>query len=212
VFNAATLEKLFHAVIAAGRNPPLDADMTYLVGQTSDNESSVLDAARKFRGPIGFIGYDDVRQVCGFPGFSAWKDALANRSIGANRVVGILGSFVEVAGRRTIHTLSELEAVARYAGHKGLRRVVIVAPHWHLLRSFMSVVLPARRYCPDAHFYPALGAPLPWGEEVAHSQGRVRGTRADFMFTETVRIFTYQEQGNLPSAEEALAYLECRNT
>ncbi len=212
VLNADTLNKLFRKVMEDASRPPSEADLVYLVGQTRSNESSVLDKAAELKGLIGLIGYNGTEEACGFPGFDHWKQELLSRNVAAGNIVGIEGSLVMADQKQIIHTLSELEAMVVYAKQQKLERVVLVAPYWHLLRSFMTAVLACRRQYPSLRVYPVLGVPLLWDEPALHSQGKVGGIRADFMFQETVRLFAYYEQGNLPSAEETLAYMQQRGS
>jgi hypothetical protein len=205
---SGSLSKLFDRIKAGSDRAPPSADLVYLAGQTRDNESSVLEKVYRFSGPIGMIGYDDVEKICGFAGFTRWKNALVAGGISAERIVGIEGSFVEVGGKRIIHTLSEHEAMARYAASLGKKQVLLIAPYWHILRCFLSAVLAGQRHYPEMQVYPVIGMPLDWGVDSKHSQGTLGGIRADFMFTETLRIFSYYEQGNLASPEEAMEHLD----
>ncbi len=104
-----------------------------------------------------------------------------------------------------------MRALVRYAKMHGIRKVILVAPQFHILRSFMAGVHALTESYPEFHVYPRLGAPLDWNEASSHSQGTLKGTRADFLVEEIIRIYTYHEQGNLPDPENVLTYLDRLN-
>jgi hypothetical protein len=68
---------------------------------------------------------------------------------------------------------------------------------------------------PNIKVYCAVGATLPWGEEVAHSQGTLRETRAGLIGTELDRILKYQDPASskpfpLVQFRTCLGYLDRR--
>lgn len=207
MLNGAKLRDLYYQVMDEGVKPLPQADLLYLVGQTRSNQVSVLDRARDFAGPVGIIGYPETERF-GYPGSDVWVPELMGRGVSQERIALIKGSFVEVAGQQIIHTLSEMRALVRYAKRHDLRKVVIVAPRFHLTRSFMAAVYAVEESFPELKVWPTLGTPLLWEDGASHSQGSLHGIRADFMVEETIRIYTYHAQGNLPDPEEVLAYLD----
>jgi hypothetical protein len=207
MLNPAELLTLYKRVMEEAPRHPRTPELVFLFGQTVDNQSSVLDVAKCFDAPIGIDSEDDTISL-GYPGFGAWKTELLKRGIPDAKIVGVSGTFTRDGGVLRGNTFTEAGAFVRFAKANNLRTVVIVAPRWHLMRCFMSMVTWVGREYPSLHVYPALGAPQPWDELAVHSQGRSSGTRADFLFQETVRLFQYHEKGDLPSAEDALAYLD----
>jgi len=210
VLNGAKLRELYYRVVAEAENSPPEADLMYLVGETRSNQASVLDRALNFSGPIGIIGYP-YTEYMGYPGSDVWVPELSKRGISRERIVSVGGSLIKIDGKETIHTLSEMCALAQHAKMHGIRRVILVAPQFHLLRAFMSGVHALNKVYPELRLYPVLGTPLAWDEESSHSQGALRGIRADFLVEETIRIYTYHAQGNLPDPEDVLSYLDRRD-
>jgi hypothetical protein len=150
--------------------------------------------------------FEGVENVCGYPGAAEWKSELLKR--GVPNTISLPGTLVPVGDKLSFNSLSEQEDLARYARKMEFTDVGFVAPYWQVTRSFMSAVTACKRHYPKLRIYPILGKPLPWDEEATHSQGQKLGIRADFVFSETCRLFAYHEKGDLPSAEEALKYLE----
>ncbi len=212
MLNSTKLRELYYRVLAEAQRPLPQADMMYLVSETRSNQASVLDRASEFSGPIGIVGYPDTESRVGYPGSDVWVPELVKRGISRECIVLIVGSFVDVDGKNIIHTLSEMQALVRHAKIKRIQKIVLVAPQFHILRSFMCGVhaLTTEHY-PELRLYPALGTTLDWNEASSHSQGTLKGIRADFLVEETIRIYTYHEKGNLPAPEDVLAYLDRRD-
>lgn len=177
----------------------------------------MLDVAAHFDGLIGCIGHDNTEQA-GYPGFSVWKCELLERGISEDRIRPVMGCFDDNNGVPTGNSLTESVALIRFLKKNSLQSVAIVAPHWHILRCTMHAVGRALCEYPTLRIYPCLGAQLPWAEQSAHSQGILEGIRADFMFSEAVRLFAYHEQRSfpltrdIPDAEDVLAYLDWRDS
>ncbi len=208
MLNPAKLYELYAKLEKAGvEDVPGHTHMLYLVGQTRDNQDSVLDQTLNWSGLIGFIGYPNTEEVFGYPGSDVWTEALIERDRDPRNFRYIYDSFITVGGKRIVHTLSEMQAMVRFAKEKDMRSVAIVAPPFHLMRAFMSAVLAAQIYYPTLRIHPRLGE-LDWNASVRHSQGKVVGTPASLLVSEITRIFTYQAQGLLPTPEEALAHLD----
>ena len=75
----------------------------------------------------------------------------------------------------------------------------------------MAMVTAALREYPSLKLYSHPGAPQPWDEVVTHSQGKLRGTRAELIAEEQMRIERYTAQGDLLPRESILAYLRTRD-
>ncbi|MBI5003543.1 hypothetical protein HZC00_00400 [Candidatus Kaiserbacteria bacterium] len=208
MLNNTELKTLWDKVMAVGSRPPFlfKSDFVYLMGQTRDNQGSVLDVARGFTSPVGMPGHDF--KVSGYPGFGVWKQALINRGVSEDQIVPIHGSLITLGGKDAFNSLTEAYALVRYAKEQGLHNVVIVAPAWHIVRSYMSAVAAVRLEYPELRVYPVLGAKLPWDERVAHSQGTLTCPRWQLIFEETNRIYAYHAKGDLPDPEDVLAYMD----
>ncbi|MBC7836586.1 hypothetical protein H7X87_02300 [Acetobacteraceae bacterium] len=167
----------------------------------------MLNAALDFHAPIAIAGHGSLS---GYRGFNAWKEELMRRGITEDRIVGIEGSIVTINGKEMINTLSEMVAVAAYAKARGIRRVVGVAPEWHILRAFIGAATVAERDYPELKLYPYFGRQLRWDEGAVHSQGTLTGKRTDFIFAETVRIYEYHAKGDLMDPEKVIEYMDRR--
>lgn len=209
--NGAAFRTLYYRIMAEASGVLPQADLMYLVSQTRSNESSVLNRVSDFSGPVGIIGYPNTEKLMGYPGSDVWIPELHKRGVPDDRIVPVQGSFIEVGGKQTIHTLSEMQAMVRYARTNAIRKIVLVAPRFHLLRAFMSAILGLVEYYPELRLYPALGTPQAWEEESSHSQGALKGVRVDFFVEEMIRIYTYHAVGSLPDPEVVLDYLDRRD-
>lgn len=207
MLNGAKLRELYYTVVGRAEGPVPQGDLLYLVGETRANQNSVLDRGSKFEGRLGLIGYTETERI-GYPGSDVWVPELVTRGVPEPRIDLIYGSYTRVDGVDIIHTGSETRALVRYAQAHGYNEVGLCAPRFHLLRTYMHTVHAVHAEYPELRVYPVLGTPLPWEEAANHSQGTLHGIRADFMVEETIRIYTYHAQGNLPDPEEVLAYLD----
>ncbi|MBI4120935.1 MAG: hypothetical protein HY457_01630 [Parcubacteria group bacterium] len=137
------------------------------------------------------------------------------------RTLGFLApeeSIVPIPINRAIfpklNTLTEMILTIRKAKELGWKKLVIVAPAFHQLRSFITAVTVAIREYPELSLYNCPGTPLPWHEHVVHSQGIVRGFRTNIFRGEIERIAAYQAVGTpyplLPN-KAVLEYLEKRD-
>ncbi len=206
--NLGELIDLYQSVIRAAQNPPRDCELTYLIGQTRDNQASVLNRAATLPGLIAVPGFEELESTCDFAGAKAWQAALKIRRVAPDRIVSLPGTLVSVGEAMSFNAYSEQIDLVCYAKEKGYTKVAFVAPYWQVLRSFMGAVAACSLHYKKLRVYPILGASLPWDEKAKHSQGKLVGARVDFMFTETARIFEYHKKGDLPSASDALIYLD----
>lgn len=188
--------------------PERPADGVFLFGQTHDNEESVFQKAQQLIESqlANKILFMQTEPISGYPGFDAWKKELLNRGIAESSLVGIPPPDSTI-----LHTLIEAESMAIYARQHNYRSVLIVASPFQQVRAFMTAVTAAFRHYPTLRLYSQPGIALPWLEEVVHSQGKVKGTRSSLIEGELQRIETYQQKGDLATAEEVLAYLNTRD-
>lgn len=186
---------------------------TYLFTETSDNASSVLDVGSglllgDFASCILLLN-DRNGQNKGYPGASKWKKTLKGMGVEAQDIV-----FVRCD--EPLNTLSESAALVQYANARNLHRVIIVAPAFHLVRAFMSVVTAV--HCLSAQglrVHCQVGTSLPWDEEAKHSQGALKCLRSELIITEFNRILRYQSwplgKGGLVSTDHVFNYLKWRD-
>ena len=145
-------------------------------------------------------------------GFSNIKAFKYQRQVAVVSVLPIL-----VPGN--LNTMSEAQAMVRHAREHGMRTIGVVAPAFHMPRTFLSAISVAVREYPDAKVYALPGAtPDWWHDAVMHSQGQLRNTRAElFRSSERGRIAKYQQEGDyypggdLVSFQCAFEYLRARD-
>jgi len=201
--------------LLAAERPPEQPSLVYLFGQTADNESSVLAVANAYheRGvPIAFIGHDNVDPISGYPGFLDWQQKLKEQGIPLEGMQPIRGTTYMEEGVLRSNTYTEAEALVEHARNNNLSSVVVIAPDFHLVRAFTSVVSFALQRYPELKVYAKAGAALPSNEVVTHSQGVVQATREELPAIERERFEIYHRKGDLVSPGEVVAYIKRRDT
>ena len=183
-------------------------DGAVLYSQTKDNQNSVLFAAQhildnKLAKKILFIKSDPVS---GYPGFPAWKNELHKLGVQSNAIAG-----VPLMDTQSLNTLTESQAIIRYALQEKIRSLYVVAAPFHQLRAFMTLASEALHDYPDLLIFSYAGVSLPWSATVTHSQGAISGPRKDFIKEEFERIERYKQKGDLCSETEIIKYLNRRD-
>ncbi len=183
------------------------ADAAYLFAQTEDNQDSVLSAAGELldKHLARKILILDTSARSGYPGFEHWQQKLNASGVADKYIQG-----VSLAGDCPLNTLIEAEAMADHARLNGYESLYIVAAPFHQLRAYMTGVTALMRRCPGLNLYSYVGNPLPWQENVVHSQGEHRGERRTLISSELERIEKYQGKGDLKSIDGVLEYLNNR--
>jgi hypothetical protein len=189
-------------------DPEIEAEGAYLFGQTVDNQLSVFETG------VDLVRQRQAKQVlipdsapqCGYPGFQAWHQALSASGLGEGDVVGI-----PIAPCSSLNTLTEAEALVRYAVSNGMTRIFVVATPFHQLRAFITTVSVVSREFPALRVYNRVGTALPWNQTVLHSQGVLQCTRSELIHTEMARIERYRREGNLVSQDQVFSYLQWRD-
>ena len=190
----------------------------YPFTETPDNQASVLlrcEELFKFTRrnnstfPILLID-NQTGSEPGYPGAPAWKKSLNKLGVAESDIMLI--PLTETP----FHTLSEAFTTVRFVQQKQWRKLVIVAPPFHLLRCFLSVVTAIQTLKVDLKVYCQVGITQPWYEYAVHSQGKTRGKRKNLIVGEIRRIVKYRRKNNqsapLCSTDAALEYLEWRDT
>ena len=187
----------------------------FLFSNTRDNQQSVFEgAANLYRegrtGSFLVIGSDD--DTTGFPGYTKW-------ATGLEEVVGpdIRGRIMRVPllpmrrnGQRNINNKSESESLGAYATAKKIGALYAVAWNVQQLRAFMTAASEVMDQSLELNIFNQLGATLPWGDVVYHSQGSDRGTREDFVRRELIKIAGYQADGDIKPASDVISYMRQR--
>jgi hypothetical protein len=194
--------------IFADVRPPEVADAAYLFAETEPNQESVFAAARELieQKRVRRILISDCTPKSGYVGAVAYRAAMIAAGIPA-------GAIEEVPMEPTaiLHTGIEADKTVEFAKAKGYQRLLVVSVPFHQERAFMAVVTAVLRYHPSLKAYSHPGAPQPWDEVVTHSQGMLRGTRAELIAQEQKRIEAYTAQGYLASRSMVLDYLRTRD-
>lgn len=186
--------------------PGLSPNIAYIFAQTGFNQKSVLDTApllwKEKHIPIGIRKNQESES---YPGFDSWCDELCSRGIEKENIIGI-SSCPEV------NTLSEARDLVSFARTRNFKSVCIIAPPFHQLRAFMTMVSVALKEFPGLRIYNRTANPLDWDETGVHSQGIVKGRRFQFLHSEWQRIERYSDKGDIAPIEKILKYLEWRDS
>ena len=190
---------------------PPTADGIFLFGQTPDNQDSVFDVAKELvvqqvSDKILFLG---TVPMSGYPGYESWKDTLSKAGLPEIMLIPVPAV---PADTDILHTRIEAESVVSLAKAEGYKRLIVVASPFQQTRAFMAAVTAAQKLYPELYLYSLPGKALPWREEVKHSQGAVKGTRAELIAGEMERIEKYNAKGDLALVAEVLEYLNKRDS
>lgn len=187
--------------------------MAFVYSNTPDNESSsffkVIEMVNA--GEVESLGMSEGDRGHGYEGFDYSVERL--KVLGLKNVVPI----VKFDENGIVTTGTEAQKLSEYAlsiagsGHDG--DIAIIAPPFHIVRVFMTTVTALKRNNVSARVYAVPGVPLPWNEQVHHSQGIVRDTRARLLIGELERLEKYRapEFGSMLLAKEVIEYLNWRD-
>jgi hypothetical protein len=194
--------------IFADIQPPGIADAAYLYAETEPNQESVFAAGRDLieRKQVYRLLISDCSAKSGYLGAAAYRAAMI--------AMGIPDAVIEevpMEPTEILHTGIEADRTVQFAKAKGHRRLLVVSVPFHQERAFISVATAALRKYPSLKVYSHPGAPQSWDEVVTHSQGKLRGTRAELIAEEQKRIETYTAQGFLLPRAAILEYLRARD-
>jgi peptidoglycan hydrolase-like protein with peptidoglycan-binding domain len=190
--------------------PAAPLDGLFLFGQTEDNQVAAFEAAQLLlqSGRTPRVLCLGTGPMSGYPGYEAWRQELGKLGIGEEQLQPVPPV---PADTQMLHTFIEAQSAIRYARKQGFKKLVVTAAPFQQPRAFMTAVTLALREYPELYLYSLPGKPLPWQEEVKHSQGEVLGTRAELIAGEMDRIKTYYAKGDLASVDEVLDYLNRRD-
>ena len=185
------------------------ADAAYLFAQTEPNQESVFATARDLleRDAVGKLLISDCDPKCGYIGAPAYRQAMVEFGIAAEAIEAVPMEPTEI-----LHTLIEARAVVSFAKARRYRSLVVVSAPFHQERAFMTAVTVALRDHSALKLYSRPGRAQRWDEVVTHSQGILKGTRAELIAAEQQRIDTYTAQGDLASRDQVLKYFRTRDS
>ncbi|MEJ8803281.1 YdcF family protein [Pontibacter sp. H249] len=190
--------------------PPAPADAVFLFGQTEDNQQSVFASAvyllsNKLANKVMFL---QTEPLSGYPGFEVWKQELQKLGVKPDEI-----EPVPVApDTSSLNTRIEAQNAIKHAKKVGFKSIVTTASPFQQPRALMTAVTAVQEHYPKLEVYSYPGRNLSWCEEVVHSQGKVKGTRAQLIAGEMERIHKYGNIGDLAKVEEVLRYLNRRDT
>jgi len=187
---------------------PSSTDGAYLYAQTIDNQQSVFATAKSLikcdATKCALIPDSEPR--CGYPGFDLWQVELQSAGISTDCIRSVpTGDF------DSLNTYTEALAAVRFAKSHGFNSMHVIAAPFHQLRAFISSVSAALAEYPELRIFNAVGAALPWYQEVSHSQGSLKGVREEFIFTELDRIEKYTIKGDLLPMLRIVEYMKWRD-
>jgi hypothetical protein len=184
--------------ILADVRPSEVVEGAYLFAQTEPNQESVFATGRELaeQGRVRKLLISDCTPKSGYIGAVACRRAIIESGIPAGMIEEVPMEPTEI-----LHTLIESQKVVRFALAQGYQRLIVVSAPFHQERAFMTMVTVALQEYPALKLYSIPGAPQPWDEVVTHSQGKLRGTRAELIAEEQKRIERYT-QGDLLPAED----------
>lgn len=188
--------------------PAEGVDAAYLFAQTKPNQESVFVTARELlgRNAVERILISDCDAKSGYIGASAYRQAMIASGIPAASIKEVPMEPTEI-----LHTLIESRALVQFAQAHRCQSLVIISAPFHHERAFMTAVTAALWEYPALRLYSQSGQPQPWNEVVTHSQGTLKGTRAELIAAEQERIEKYIAQDDLASRDAVLAYLHRRD-
>lgn len=191
----------------------------YPFTETQDNEHSVL------------IKSVDMLQICqahfsehsilltdnlggsepGYLGAERWRNKLYKLGVVESEVMLIPFTLPN------LNTLTEAFNVVEFILKKGWKGLFTVAPPFHALRCFLSMITAINHFKPEGlRVYSCVGITQPWDKHITHSQGKTTGTRKEIFVGEFRSISKYRKPENKPvplvSNDQALEYLEWRDS
>ncbi|MGE5294416.1 MAG: YdcF family protein [Solirubrobacterales bacterium] len=194
--------------IFADVRPSGIAEGAYLYAETQPNQQSVFAAGRELieQKLVRKLLISNCTPKSGYIGATAYRAAMVEAGI-SNDVI----EEVPMEPTEILHTGIEADKAVRFAKARNYKRLFVVSVPFHQERAFISVVTAVLREYPSLKVYSHPGEAQPWDEIVTHSQGKLRGTRAELIAEELKRIETYTAQGHLLPRSTILNYLRARD-
>lgn len=150
---------------------------------------------------LGATGQDN-----GYDGPDTWRQELQDLQVDPKNIVEVPWTL----GEQNHNTLTEAVVIVRHAKQQGYKVLTTTSWSAHQPRAFASMITAAIRECPELKVYSAPGSPLPWFEEVIHSQGKQRGTRIALLEEEIKKLQKYEANGSIAPLAEIVEYMKNR--
>jgi len=187
----------------------IEPGILYLVGETVDNEISVIRRGASLwkAGRVSLIALVDGRTYKGYPEYTHWLQLLRKHGVPEDGVLKI-----PVSSNQDFNTLIEAQVVIAHMKELRIGTLVISASPFHQLIKFMMFVRVAMGVYPQLKIYNAVGETMDWNKEVRYSQRTQRLTRKELISNELNKILMYQENGDICSFKEIEHYFEWRDS
>jgi hypothetical protein len=149
----------------------------------------------------------------GYEGGDVWVANLKSMCVPDSKIDMMYGARVNGSYEaKDFNTLTEMCALVRHLRTAGDRRVILVAPDFHLPRVMVSFVTALLTQPGEAIW--AWGCPVSvknWDAQLVHSQGSLAGTVAEIFSAECSKIAGPKRFGNLATLDKVLWYLNERD-
>ena len=209
------IEELYKLVM--DDRQPSFAKGAYVFIETEDNWGSSFRAASELikRDAATEVFSVYHKKLAGSPGYFKWKEKL-ERFVGFGRV-----RYIRLDNLRGFNTLSESVALVEFAHENEINSFYLVAPPFHMLRTFMTAASVAIRNGSEINFFACPGAPQDLNQNVLHSQGKGPFPRWKWFELELKTISDYSEKNGIPltpglikyeSIQDIINYMKRRKT
>lgn len=174
--------------------PTKPVPLGYVMSETKDNQSQPLHQASLLlaTGNIEAIAISDPKSPVydyGYPGPNYCLDILKSINVPPDKIVLVTPQ----SPLDNINTATELDMVADYLKKRpGIDSFVIIAPRFHLLRSYLSALTAFKQHQMEKVRIYVSGVGLPIYETVVHSQGIQIASRAQITLEEIVKCMKYK--------------------
>jgi len=208
--NPEILFELLHRVLI--EIPLSKVDIVYVFGQSIQNQPSSLNRAVVLwkKGIAPLVGIPELKPVQDCAGFAACRSTLLKQGVPKKSIIGVKMALNDFPPS----TDAEASGLVKLAKKIGWEKIIITSPPIHQFRAFISTISAVNRDgLPDLKVFNCVGFPLEWCKQTVHSQGIETGLMKDLLISgELVKILKYRSRGDLVSAEEALEYLNRRDS
>lgn len=107
-----------------------------------------------------------------------------------------------------IHTKNESNAVLKYALEHNYKRIILVAPIFHILRASMTMISSAIENMANIKFCSIINQTSTWNTLCSTHQGHTYTTLYNTLDLEFERIVKYMEKGDIKNCGEIWQYLD----
>jgi len=175
----------------------------YLFGNTSDNESSLFEAAGEMQSKSLASEFLVIEafEANGFPGYENWSQKL-ERVVGRENIVP-----VHIEDPKGVNTYSESVELLNYTRGHEIEDIYVVGADFHQLRAMMTMASEVIERNSKLNLFSYPGTKLSLDEVALHSQGTLRDTRSNLVLSEIEKIRDYT---NILPPSQILEYLQNR--